>query len=35
MCGVIVGAFLVAGAARSAQQCGKDRDRGRVFYPLR
>jgi hypothetical protein len=33
MCGVIAGAFLV-GAARGAQQCGKDRDRGRVFDPL-
>jgi hypothetical protein len=31
---IIAGAFLVTGAARGAQQCGKDRDRGRVFYPL-
>jgi hypothetical protein len=31
---VIAGAFLVTGAARSAQQSGKNRDRGRVFHPL-
>jgi hypothetical protein len=31
---VIAGAFLVGCAACGAQQCGKYRDRGRVFYPL-
>jgi hypothetical protein len=31
---VIAGTFLVAGAAHGAQQCGKDRDCGRVFHPL-
>jgi hypothetical protein len=31
---VIAGVFLVTSAARGAQQCGKDRDQGRVFYPL-